>query len=133
MAAWAAVGVMLFLFGAFSALVMVVASWSRRWHVHASVAVAILPLAALLTLGFTVSAQKLVEYIHETAQLNVVPSLLSYMLQRVRPIAGDAITLLDIQLVAILLFISYASMVLLRHLVDISRLLKVSRRRIFMK
>ncbi|ESL05779.1 hypothetical protein TRSC58_06559 [Trypanosoma rangeli SC58] len=132
MAAWVAAGVMLFFFGATAALVMVVASWSRRWHVHASVAVAILPLAALLTLGFAISAQKLVEYIHEVAQLDMVPPLLSYMLRRVRPIAADAITLLDIQLVAILLFVSYASMLLLRHLVDISRLLKVSRRRIYM-
>ncbi|RNF27582.1 uncharacterized protein Tco025E_00143 [Trypanosoma conorhini] len=129
----AAAGTALFLLGASMALVVAVASWGRRCHVHASVAVAILPLAALLTLAFTVSAQKLVEYVHETAQLGMVPSFLASMLRRVRPVAGDSITLLDIQLVSLLLFLSYASMVVLRHLVDILRLLKVSRRRLFVK
>ncbi|KAF8285801.1 hypothetical protein C3747_248g24c [Trypanosoma cruzi] len=128
-----AAGTFIFFCGVSVSLVLIVASWSQRWHLHASVSVALFPVAAVIALGFSVSAQKIVEYIHETAKLNVVPPFLSQMALRIRPIAGDAITFFDIQIVAILLFVCYASVVLQRHLVDISRLLKISRRRIFMK
>ncbi|KEG14448.1 hypothetical protein DQ04_00461020 [Trypanosoma grayi] len=127
------VAALLFVFGVAVASVLVEASQGCRCYVHASVAVALLPLAALVTLGFGLLAQKLVEYIHDVAQSGVLPPFLSYAALRARPIEGQSVTLLDIQLVAILLLLSYAATVVLRRLVDIVRLLKISRRRLVMK
>ncbi|KAH9593457.1 hypothetical protein LSM04_005825 [Trypanosoma melophagium] len=141
--------VLLFLCGICVAVVLGQFLCMRRWYIHASVAVALFPLAAIVGIAFTVSAQALVEYIHGMASTTIVStsnsnsgastpqsgtllSMLRAAMLCVRPIDGRSLTMLDIQLVAILLFLCYAAVLLLRHLVDISRLLKISRRRLFM-
>ncbi|ORC89133.1 uncharacterized protein TM35_000131370 [Trypanosoma theileri] len=109
----------------------------QRWRIHVTVAIAVFPLAALVAQGLAMCAQGIVEYIHgfaaSAAKNGTLPSPLIAALLRVRQIDGKSLTMLDIQLVAILLFLCYASMLLLRHLVDISRLLKISRKRLFIK
>ena len=95
---------------------------------HAYVATALFPASALLCLVLGQIGPSL------AAQLQAVGATvggpIGGLLSDVRPLSNiGVVTLLDVECMTFFLLSCYGSMIVLRHLVDMVRILKVSRRR----
>ncbi|KAG8349164.1 hypothetical protein TRVL_00035 [Trypanosoma vivax] len=105
----------------------------NRWCAHTSVMVALFPIALLTIFGISVASGTLVGYLHSAVHSGVwLPSQLVSVLMQFRPLELEAVDVLDVQLMVVFFFVCYASKLLLHHVVDIVRYLKISRRRLNM-
>ncbi|CAD2220789.1 hypothetical protein ADEAN_000831200 [Angomonas deanei] len=97
-------------------------------YTHSMVSVTVLPIAALGAIGVALTYNNALEFV----QKNLVPlAREGGLLQRseVLPLPVD-VTLMEVQLVGLLILLAYGCTIVLHHLIDITRLLKISRRRL---
>ncbi|CBH13364.1 hypothetical protein, conserved [Trypanosoma brucei gambiense DAL972] len=105
----------------------------RRCCIHSCVAAALVPLAVLVAIGISIALDQCILYLHEAARSSIPqPPPLRHALLQLKPDSLMTLSFLDVQIVAIFLFVSYGLQILLYHLVDIVRYLKISRRRLVM-
>lgn len=102
------------------------------WIGHSTVMFACVPLAVVLCFAVLAEAEELVKLARAGESKGVLFGVYLRLAKAVPEIEKD-MTLLDVQLATCLLFVGYACMRVWRHLVDIVRLLKVSRRRMLKK
>ncbi|CAJ1025290.1 hypothetical protein, conserved [Leishmania lindenbergi] len=120
---------------AFSIAFLFVTLWEVCRHVsviqHSAVALTLIPIAFFLSnvlcTSYNVLGGTLQTFAKENAQ--ALPQPLFYVIAAIRPLAAQA-GLTDTLWMACLLFVAYGVTKVWYHLIDITRLLKASRRRL---
>lgn len=96
---------------------------------HIAVTIALFPLACLAAISLQVSTSSILSGAADLTARNILPPPVAAVARLLGAPPADA-TLTDVLLVVCLLQVGYGSVIVCRHLVDIVRLLKLSRRRL---
>ncbi|GET88812.1 hypothetical protein, conserved [Leishmania tarentolae] len=133
-ALWSACAIVA-LVGAFSAAFLCLTVQQLCGHVnvmqHSAVAITLIPTAFLLGNLLCASYNALGETLHTFAKKNEqdLPQPFFYMIAAIRPLVAE-VALADSMWTACFLFVAYSVAKVWHHLIDITRLLKASRRRL---
>ncbi|CAJ1989041.1 hypothetical protein conserved [Leishmania donovani] len=133
-ALWSACGIVA-LICAFATAVLCVTVWQLCGRVnvmqHGAVAIALIPISVFLGHVLCASYNALGETLQTFAKKNAqdLPQPLFYVIAAIRPLVAQ-VGLTDAMWMACLLFTAYSVTKVLHHLIDITRLLKASRRRL---